>query len=344
MSAHPISPRRPVHFVDAANLPRDAGELLRYLVRFGMEAPSSHNTQPWLFRVRGMDIEVHGNPGRKLAQSDPSLREFFISLGCAVENIVLAASYYRLPFRVDPFPVDGDPLFVATIHFSSLSPVMPPEPGHIALEIPRRHANREPFDAREIPAEALAELRALSEEDYRTDFVTDPAAKARIAEIVGGATTAAFNDKGFTTELSQWIKPGLSKYKDGMTGYNLGIPFPASFVVPLAIRHANVTASQRKMADAMLAASAAFLVISTKDGPAHWVGVGRLLERIWLTASKRGINMGILAAAIEMEGYPEALADVVGTPYRPQVFARLGYSPKVPPASPRLSLQDVLIP
>ena len=61
------------------------------LVRAAVLAASPHNTQPWLFRVAGPRIELFADPARNIGAIDPFLREMHMGLGCALENLVLAA-------------------------------------------------------------------------------------------------------------------------------------------------------------------------------------------------------------------------------------------------------------
>ncbi len=46
--------------VDEAHFPTDGllADRLRFLLRYAVLAPSSHNTQPWKFRVSGDRIDV----------------------------------------------------------------------------------------------------------------------------------------------------------------------------------------------------------------------------------------------------------------------------------------------
>jgi hypothetical protein len=60
------------------------------LVRAGVLAASAHNTQPWLFRVGRDHIDLCADLQRSTGSMDPLRREMHVSLGCAVENVVLA--------------------------------------------------------------------------------------------------------------------------------------------------------------------------------------------------------------------------------------------------------------
>jgi nitroreductase len=50
--------------VDVSLVPTsgDAGEKLRLLLRYAILAPSGHNTQPWLFRMRDQAVELYADP------------------------------------------------------------------------------------------------------------------------------------------------------------------------------------------------------------------------------------------------------------------------------------------
>ena len=56
-----------------------------------VKAPSGHNTQPWLFRVQKDRIQILPDMSKSLPAVDPDNRELFISLGCATENLCIAA-------------------------------------------------------------------------------------------------------------------------------------------------------------------------------------------------------------------------------------------------------------
>ena len=63
-----------------------------YMVEQAVKAPSGHNTQPWLFKINQGNIEIRPNFEKLLPVVDPDNRELFISLGCATENLCIAAS------------------------------------------------------------------------------------------------------------------------------------------------------------------------------------------------------------------------------------------------------------
>ena len=70
------------------------------IASYASKAPSGHNTQPWKFNITDSTITVLPNLDVALPVVDRNNRELFISLGCATENLCIAAEakgYAPLP-------------------------------------------------------------------------------------------------------------------------------------------------------------------------------------------------------------------------------------------------------
>ncbi|WP_412536358.1 hypothetical protein [Marinobacter sp. MIT932201] len=63
----------------------------RELVRYATLAASSHNTQPWIFKLEPNQIQVLPDLSRRCPAVDPDDHHLYASLGCATENLLLAA-------------------------------------------------------------------------------------------------------------------------------------------------------------------------------------------------------------------------------------------------------------
>ena len=64
----------------------------RELVRAATLAANSHNTQPWIFTAAANAITIAPDFSRRCPAVDPDDHHLFVSLGCAAENLVLAAA------------------------------------------------------------------------------------------------------------------------------------------------------------------------------------------------------------------------------------------------------------
>jgi hypothetical protein len=93
------------------------------LVRAAVLAANAHNAQPWHFAVTPHRVDVFADPSRTLGTMDPLRREMHLSLGCAIENLVLAGPPNGLATTVTLMPTGPIP---ATSR-ASTSPRPPPQ-------------------------------------------------------------------------------------------------------------------------------------------------------------------------------------------------------------------------
>ena len=89
--------------VSADDFPVDgtSEEKLWFLVRYAILAPSTHNTQPWRFRIHGNVVELYADFTRALPVIDPEDRELIMSCGAALLHLRfgLRSSINRLKCR-----------------------------------------------------------------------------------------------------------------------------------------------------------------------------------------------------------------------------------------------------
>ncbi len=126
-------PERAIHLREAGMLTRDVWDLserdfpragpidlqLRFLLRYAILAPSVKNTQPWSFTVASNRVHLAAARNRDLPVADPHQRELYISLGCALENLLVAAEHFGFSHEVTYFPTPEDDRLVATVAFST---------------------------------------------------------------------------------------------------------------------------------------------------------------------------------------------------------------------------------
>jgi len=69
----------------------EGAALGRELVRYATLAPSSHNTQCWMFELDDKAITILPDLSRRCPAVDPDDHHVFVSLGCAAENLIRAS-------------------------------------------------------------------------------------------------------------------------------------------------------------------------------------------------------------------------------------------------------------
>src|SRR5262249_61921329 len=89
------------------------------LWRAAILAANPHNSQPWLFRVSDTRIDLFAAANRNLGSVDPYSRELYIGLGCALENLLLAAQAEGYAFELSLMPDATRTDHVARVDLSS---------------------------------------------------------------------------------------------------------------------------------------------------------------------------------------------------------------------------------
>ena len=202
---------------------RDAGPIA--IVHAGILAANAHNTQPWLFRVSGERLELYADTARDLGAFDPFLREMFISLGCALENMVLAAralgfapSVELVPGTLDPPPAAASPRLVARIQLRTGQR----EESDLYRAIPHRHTNRAAYEAERPVAEELVEAlvrMSQQEPDIRLQLYRDGATRERFDHATIRATETIVADAEMVHDSEAWFRfspTAVERHRDGV--------------------------------------------------------------------------------------------------------------------------------
>jgi hypothetical protein len=112
---------------------------------------------------------------------------------------------------------------------------------------------------------------------------------------------------------------------------------PSALVRDFAFGHAT---GDRPTADFEKSALVAVL-LTTGDERADWLRGGMALERVLLAATARGLSVGLLSQATEVDDLRQLVRDPMTRWRHPQIVMRIGYG-ETPPPTPRLPLGDLL--
>lgn len=315
-------------------------ERLKFLVKLAVLAPSSHNAQPWLFRVLPGKIEILANKSRHLSASDKEGRMINMGLGCALENLILSADYYGYRTSVE-YPDDGD--VAVRIAFEKM-PDAGKDKKHLIFEMSKRHMNRSWYKDEVPPPEFLEKAMGFAREGVRIDFVSDPNKKEKIIQALLAGIRDAFSDTDFRHEVSRHVISNFSGRKMGIPASNEGFSAGASLIVSKILWFFDVGASTAEKNKKRLEHTPVFGIISAeRENRETWIRVGQIYERITLLANRAGLSTAIMAAATEIGEHYKKVQEALGTDWRPQIFFRLGYATAPAPPSPRFSAEEVII-
>lgn len=329
------------------------------LVAAAILASNAHNAQPWLFRIQDSRLDLFEDTSRSLGSLDPFGRELHIGLGCALENLLLAARAngygHRLSFAPDP----ADPAHAATV---DLSPG-PAAASSLYAAIPHRHTNRHPFDtSRPLPPASLGALGALNDEpDVRVHWFTSTAERDRIHELLARAAEAITADPEQSYDNGpRWLRQDRStieRHRDGLTLDTMGLADPAVLAAKMLPDPGPEEAGRAWLSTVhdQAGTAGAFGILAVRDNldRAQRMRSGRIWQRMHLWATANGLAaqpMNQLHERADRElqlglepRYGHALEELVGDPGRRALFTfRLGHPTRPAPPSPRRPVPQVL--
>ena len=317
---------------------------LKFMLRYAVLAPSSHNTQPWMFQVRGSSVEVYADRARSLRVTDPDDRQLLISCGCAIFHLRVAMWHFGYTDRTQLLPSPGDPDILARV---SLGGEDVPTTRQEALfdAISRRHTNRQLFRDDPLPAELKLDLvNAAEQEGAWLRFVDEHDRRNAIADLVAEGDRLQWASKRFRLELASWLHPDGSDVRDGIPNFAQNAGDLLSVAGPIVIRTFDLGEGQAAKNRDIAAYSPGLAVLGTDaEGPAAWLSAGQALARLLLCARAGEVWASFLNQPIEVSALRPKVMQIVGRKGFPQLILRLGYGPKVNP-TPRRSVEEVLIP
>jgi hypothetical protein len=334
-----------------------SGDGLIALVRPAILAANAHNTQPWVFELGTDRIDLFADTSRSMGTMDPLRREMVVSLGCALENLALAARANGLEPAIELLPDPADETHVARV---DLSPG-PREPSTMYLAIPDRHTDRAAYDtARPGDASTLEELGGLNDEaDVSVVWITDPGSMRSFGELTVRATEAIVADPEQAADDYAWYRfdwDEIQAKKDGITFDASGAtPLMRSFVklIPTPSIETSGDGWVTVTRDRHVATAAAFGFVTAFDrgDDRQRLLAGRLYQRLHLSATSRGVSMQPLAQSVERADRelsaglePEFTNALEATVPDHQVVLpfRIGYPTAETALSPRRPAEQVL--
>lgn len=312
-------------------------------IRFAVLAPSSHNTQPWLFRVADSGVELYLDRSRGLPVADPEDRELTLSCGSALFHLRLALAYWGVATTVRLVPDPDDLDLVARVEFSGDRQATEAE-RDLFHQIPLRRTNRFPFEPRPLPQTLMRGLEEAAESEGAWLVVPDAEEdRAWLADLIAAADRRQMADKRFRRELAAWCRPNASHRRDGIPGYGLGFGAVASLGAPLILRTFDMGQGRAaRDRDLALGSPALAVLGSHDDSPPELMRAGQALAHLLLLARASGVFASYLNQPIEVEEMRPEVERLVGAPGRAQLILRLGFGRPVA-ATPRRPVEEVCL-
>jgi nitroreductase len=274
------------------------------MVRAGVLAANAHNAQPWHFRVATDRIDLFADTSRSLGTMDPLGREMHISLGCALENLALAGPANGKAPTVTLWPDLADRTHIARVD------LVPTRPSASALfaAIPNRHTNRAAYDtARPVTQRQLDTFGDLiNVPEIELVWFTKAGDMRAFGDLTMRATEAIIADPRQAADDFAWYRTDwqeIQARKDGITidpsGESLLIRDLAK-VLPVS-RKQNNDGWLSGTRGTQIPTAAAFGALIVRDplDPIQRLCVGRIWQRMHLSATAQGLGMQPMCQVLE---------------------------------------------
>jgi hypothetical protein len=270
---------------------------------------------------------------------DPINRELWISLGCALENLMIAALAFGYAPEVS-YPDKSDIILVRlTTDTLQDSPLFD--------AIPFRQNTRSAYNGHLIKNGDLDLLQEMPlEPGMELNFATNPQAMETFIEYVNLGNLSQYNNADFVNELIEWLrfnkKEALSSM-DGLYSVCSGNPQVPRFIGQMFVS----STKPQKQADADVkkfrTSPIAVVIASDADDKVSWIRTGQVYERLALTMTSLNIKSAFLNQPIEIANLRGQFQSAIGLGnFLPQLLLRFGYADAMP-KSLRRPVEDVLI-
>jgi hypothetical protein len=285
----------------------------RDLIRFATLAANSHNTQAWQFRLDGDSIGILPDLSRATPIVDPDNHHLFTSLGCAAENLSIAAASRGMPGEVRFDPASGEISFAYTtgaVTDTALSDA-----------IPLRQSTRGLFDGSTLNTADLGILAStVRGSGVDLMLITDPALMGQVADLIATVNTAQIADPAFMAELKHWMRFSprhAMATGDGLFSVTSGNPAMPEWLGPRVLDWAYTAETENKKTTAKITSSAGLAIfVGADETAASWVQVGRACQRFALQATAMGLKHAYLNQPVEVASLRPDLATLIGMPGR----------------------------
>ncbi len=326
-------------------------EKIKTLLEYATLAPSTHNTQPWIFSVAENSCKIYVNPSLYLREADRKGRYIAISLGCLIENLVIAAKHYgyyqdieyNIALKNIKQYKKGDKFLIAEVFLENNG--AKEENNELFDAIPKRFNARGPFEEKALPKPLKDQLCGIKKEIPEVDMtmVADKEKILEIARLTAKGMMAAHKNVNFRRELSGWVRNAFSRKRDGMSWKSMRIPAPFAGFISYMIRFFNMGPVLGKLNFKSVASAQAVCVFGSGENMFSWLQVGRAAEKVMLSTYAKGFNTSVYVAAIDIDSLRKNLKSIIDSESEPQFLLCLGYMDQKHPKTARKDIKEVII-
>jgi len=313
------------------------------LIKYAAKAPSSHNSQPWAFKKTSDSIIIRPDFSRQLPIVDPDNHALYISLGCALENLLIASRQFGYDSR--PEISNGKNGVVLTVKLGEVNGARKPE---LFMFIYNRQVTKTAYASAPLSDLVLSELQSLPmDAGVQLRMIKKGPESESLLPLVLEASTLQFKNNAFVDELVHWIRfneKESMKSGDGISNASMGFPSTGRFLGSFIMKNLVNAKSEASRWQKLMSASGAFALFSVEENtPENWINLGRSFQRFGLETTSLGLKHAHMNMPLEEISVRRKVLETfsLGNQH-PLLLIRLGYA-KPAPYSFRRNLHEMII-
>jgi nitroreductase len=294
-----------------------------------VRAPSIHNTQPWAWLLDGSGLTLLADRSRQLAVADPDGHSLLLSCGATLflAELALQAAGQLVETTVLPDP-ENEPDVLAVLVPAGRHELDEHTLAAVDAAL-RRHSDRRPFAAKEVPTEVVDALQeASSGPGARVDFPMREDEKLELAVAVSWADRIERDDQAYKDEMNRWVHdPEVHPLADGVPVDAIPhVPAdqPRHADVPLRDFEIGVTGRQLIARDVTERPLIAVVMTDFDNAHDHLMS-GRAMMRLMIEAELAGLATCPLSQAVDFAEFRSRVQRAMGWVGYPQMMLRVGY-------------------
>lgn len=279
-------------------------DVIQKILELAVNAPSGNNSQPWKFEVRGNKIHI-----LNISDSDATTYNFdqkgsYIAHGALIENISIIAGKYGYEIRVELFPDKNNPNIIAVISLEKGAVKDDPLFDYIT----DRATNRRAYKKIPLKPEHRSDILKTKEEVIgggEIVLIEDLKEIETLAESLALHERLIFENKMIHNIVFSSILWSEKENEEKRKGLYIKTKFPdmPSFLLPImkvfgkwsVVGFLNKIGFPEKIhkqsAASCVSSSALCSIVVDNEENESYVKGGRLLQRIWLKATKLGLSI-----------------------------------------------------
>ncbi len=273
---------------------------VKTIVEYGIWAPSGGNCQPWSFSFKDGLLRCMHEEERSRSFLDFEHCASYLSIGAAVENMVLSAASMGIKADVQVFPEPKNPALVSVLELS-------PDPERVFIDplfeqITHRVTNRKLGPRQPLEPSELHALHAVADvQGARLQILQSTEDLSEIGSILGVGDRLRFFSRIMHRETMAEIRWNVEEVERTRDGLDLAtFEFSPADVAALKLVSSwpammflagfgGGKALEKPIRKTVSASSAMGLLTVDGVDPVDYFRGGRIMQRVWLQATALGL-------------------------------------------------------